>query len=62
MCSAQITQDFKMEANQLQLGLFQKTNLMFILVNWYFDNEEMSIIMQTTVTEVLWPLKSLNWK
>ena len=32
------------------------------LADLYFDPEDMSTIMQTTVTEVLWPLESLNLK
>ena len=62
MCWAQITQDLstKWKLINSNLAKIQKINLR--LVDLYFDPEDMSTIMQTTVTEVLWPLESLNLK
>ena len=62
MCWAQITQDLstKWKLINSNFAKIQKINLS--LVDLYFDPEDMSTIMQTTVTEVLWPLESLNLK
>ena len=62
MCSAQITQDLSTKLKLINSNKAKIQKMNSSLVNLYFDPEDMSTVMQTTVTEVFWPLESLNLK